>query len=78
MQTQRNFSKNSVKVIEYNFYAVNVVLPNPCVGPLPRIKKYFFLSSTCTEELTSTPKIMQFLLNPLATENVPFLSNPIP
>ena len=33
--------------------------------------------STCTKELISTPKTMQFLPNPLPTEN-PFLSNLIP
>ena len=29
----------------------NVVPSNPYVGPLPRIKIYFSLLSTCTEEL---------------------------
>ena len=33
---------------------------------------------TCTEELISSPKIIQFLPNPIPTENFPFLSNPIP
>ena len=33
--------------------------------------------SACTKELTSTPKIIQFLPNPLPTE-VPFLSNLMP
>ena len=32
----------------------------------------------CTEELVSTAKIIQYLPNPLPSENVPFLSNPIP
>ena len=50
---------------------------NPCIGPSARIKIYFFLLSACTEELISTPKIIQFLPNPLPTENCPFLSNPI-
>ena len=34
--------------------------------------------STCTEELKSTPKIKEFLPNPLPTENFPFLLNPTP
>ena len=38
----------------------------------------FSLLSTCAEELTSTPKIIVFLPNPLATENVPRPPNPIP
>ena len=40
--------------------------------------KYLFLLSTCTEELMFTPKIITFLPNPEATENVPLLSNRIP
>ena len=51
---------------------------NPCVGSSPRIKISFSLLSTCTEELISTPKIMQFLPNPLPNEKVPILSDPIP
>ena len=61
----------SVKLIEYFF-------SNSCVGPSPRTKIYFFLLSTCTKKLMSTPKIIQFLLNPLPTEKVPFLPHPIP
>ena len=56
----------------------NVVSYNPCVGPSPRIKIYFFLLSTCTEELLSSPKIIHFLPDPLPTEKFLFLSNPIP
>ena len=43
---------------------------NPGVGPSPRIKVSFLLLSTGTEQLISTPKIIQFLPNPLPTENV--------
>ena len=77
MQAWTIFCFFSVKLIEYFFSAFNVVSSNPCVGPLPRIKIYFLLSK-CTEELISTPKIMQFLPNSLHTENFPFLSNPVP
>ena len=34
--------------------------------------------STCAEEIISTPRILQFLPNPLPIEKVPFLSNPMP
>ena len=51
---------------------------NPCVGPSPTIEISFFLLSICTEELISTLKIIQFVPNPLLTENFPFLSNPMP
>ena len=67
----------SVKLIEYFFSTVNVVPSNPCVGPSPKTK-LFFLLATCTEELISTLKIIQFPSNLLPTEKVPFLSNPIP
>ena len=33
----------SVKLIEYFFFKVNVVMSNPCVGPSPRIRISFFL-----------------------------------
>ena len=43
------------------------------------LKHFFFLLSTCTEELTSTQKIIALLLHiTLATEKVPHLSGPIP
>ena len=38
----------------------------------------FFVLSTCAEELISIPKVIQFLPNPLPTENFSLLSNPIP
>ena len=76
MQTQIKFLLFSVKLIGYNFSAVDVVPSNPCVGHSPRIKIYFFLLSTCTEELYS--KNYTVSTNPLPTETVPFLSNPIP
>ena len=51
----------------------------PCVGPLSRIKMSYFLLSTWTEELISTPKIITFLPNPsLGNEKDVFVSNPIP
>ena len=56
--------------------AVNVVSSNPCVGPSPRIKIYFFL--LCTEEHISTPKVITLQPNPaLGIEKVPRLSNSI-
>ena len=39
-----------------------MVLFNPCVGPLARIKISLFSLSIFTDELISTPKIMVFLL----------------
>ena len=60
------------------FSAVKVVPSNPCAEPSPRPKIYFFLLSTCTEEFISNSKIIWFLPNPLPTEKIPFLSNPIP
>ena len=47
---------------------------NPCESLSSRTKIYNFLSSTCTEELISTPKMIYFLPNPLPTEKVLFLS----
>ena len=68
-----------MKLFEYFFSAVNVVSSNPCVVPSPGIKMSFFLLSTSTEELASTPKIITFLPNtPVGNEKVPFVSNPIP
>ena len=45
-------------MFEYIFSAVNVTPSNTYVGPSPRIKISFFLLSTCTEELMSTPKFI--------------------
>ena len=68
-----------MQLIEYIFSTVNVVLSNPCVGPSPRIKISFFLFSTCTEELKSTPKMTVMSPNPpLRCKKAPFPSNPIP
>ena len=47
--------------MEYSVSGVNVVLSNPCVGPLPRFKIYLFLLSICTDELMSTPKLIASL-----------------
>ena len=58
---KQNFISGLVKLIEYWVSAVNVVLFIPCVEPLSRIKISFPLSSICTDELISTPKIMTFL-----------------
>ena len=58
---KRNFLFDLEKLIKYSASSANVVLSNPCVGPLPKIKIFFFLLSTCTDELISTPKIMTFL-----------------
>ena len=55
---KRNLFLDSVKLIDYFFSAVNVVLSNPCAEPSPRIRISFFLLSTCTEELIPTPKII--------------------
>ena len=68
----------TVQSFKYFFSAVSVVPSNLRVGSSSRVKVYFFLFSTCTEELISTTKLIQFLSNPLPTEQVYFLSNPIP
>ena len=67
----------SVKLIEYNFYALSVC-SNPCVGPFPRIKISFFLLSVIVNELMSTPKTVTFQPALLPNEKLPCLSNPIP
>ena len=58
--SQCNFKQNfllcSLKLIENNFFAVTAC-SNLCVGPLPRIKIYFFLISVYGDELISTPKL---------------------
>ena len=65
--------------MEYLVSAVNFVPFNPWVLPSPRIKISFFLVSTCTEELKSTPKIITLEPNPpVGNEKIPQLSNLIP
>ena len=78
MQTQTEIFMRSVKLIEYIFSALSVC-SNPYVGPLPKIKKSFFLVLIFVDELISTPIIITFLLNPVpGDEKHPCLSNPIP
>ena len=67
-----------MKLIEYIFSAVNVC-SNPCVGPFPRMKMYFFVLSTWIEELIYATKIIILLPNPPhGHEKLPVLSNPLP
>ena len=68
-----------MKLIAYSASGVTVVSSNPSVGPLTRIKIYFFLLSACTEKLLSTPNIIAFLpiQSPLETEELPHVSIPI-
>ena len=40
---KQNFLLDLEKLIEYRAFAVNRASFYPCVGPLPRIKIYFFL-----------------------------------
>ena len=48
-------------------------------GSLPRIKIFFFLLSTCTNEIISTPKIMTFLPTLTSGNEISeHESNPIP
>ena len=64
--------------MEYLASAVNVVLSNPCIGPIPSIKISFLLLSICTDELMSTPKIMTFLPTlPSGNKNSERKSTPI-
>ena len=48
------------KSIIYLASGVNVVSFNLYVGPWPRIKISLFLSSICTDDFISAPKIMAF------------------
>ena len=65
--------------MRYFVSAVNVVLSNPCVSFLSRIKISFPLLSTCTDKLISTPKIKTFSPNlPSGKEDSPRVSNLIP
>ena len=67
------------KLIEYWASANNVVSSGLCVGPLPQIKVYFFLSSICRDELILTPKIMTFLTTlPSDNKNSEREWNPMP
>ena len=73
LETQVRFMKNffliTTKLMEYIFSAVKVC-SNPCVGPIPKTNKSFFLS---------TPKINTFWPNsPPGNEKLPLLSNPVP
>ena len=74
-----NFFCCSLKLREYSVYGVNVVSSNPFVGPLPRIKIFFFILSAFKEELLSNEYIITFLPNLLRLdkEKVPRVSNSI-
>ena len=57
----------------------SVVLSNPCLRRLPRIKISLFLLLACTDELISTAKIMSFLpQSKFEIEKCERESNPIP
>lgn len=77
---QQNFFHSSLKLIECLASVVSVVSPNSSVRPLPKTEIFFFLLSTCIEELLSTPNIVTFLRNPLPSDNknVHCVSNPVP
>ena len=51
------FFPDCLKLIGYLASVIIWVSSKPCVKPSPRTKISFFLLSTCTEELLSTPKI---------------------
>ena len=61
-----------LKLIQYSIYVINIVSSNQSVGPLPRIKRSFFLFSTYTDKLISTPNIITFLPIPLLCYNKTF------
>ena len=68
-----------VKLIQYWVSTVDVVLLNPSVGLLPRIKISFPLLSICTDEFISAPKIITFLpMLPSGNENSERESNHMP
>ena len=58
---KQNFLFDLEKLIEYWVSVVNVVSSYPCVGPLPRVKISFPLSSVWSNEPISTPKMTTFL-----------------
>ena len=67
------------ELIKYWASAINVVSPNQCVEPLPRIKISLFLISTSADELISIPKIIKFLPTlPSGNENYEYTLSPIP
>ena len=68
----------SVKLIEYWFSAVNIVLFNPCVGPLPRIRISFRLLSICPDEFISAQKITFLPTLPPGNGNSERESNSVP
>ena len=51
-----------MKLIEYIFYGLSVY-SNPCIGPLPEIKIFFFLLSIFADEIMSSMKIITVLPN---------------
>ena len=60
-------------------FVVTAVSSDLCVEPLLRTKTFFFLLSTFTEELLSTPKIMIFLPQlPSGNKNCERALNSIP
>ena len=66
------------KLIEYWVSAVDIVSPNHCVGPKPKIKISFLLLSICTDEVISTSKIMTVLpMLPSGNECSDSESNPL-
>ena len=78
MRVKQNFLFDLGKLIEYSASVFNVVLSNPYVGPLPRIKITFFSLSICTDDLISTPKIMAFAQPKFGSEKNERISNPLP
>ena len=67
---KQNLFLNEIKLIEYLLF-VFAASSNPCVGPSPRTKIYFFLLSVCVGELLSRPKTMTFL--PIPKFKIKFL-----
>ena len=66
------------KINRTHFFALSVC-SSPCVGPLPKIKIFFFLLSVFVHELISTPKVITFLPTSIpGYEKCPCPSNPIP
>ena len=72
------FFPDCVNLIGYLASAINVVSPNPCVGPSTRIKISSFLLSICKNELIAAPKTIIFFLNlPSVNKNSDRESNPM-
>ena len=64
--------------MEYFFFWSQCCIIYSLCETFKKNENSFLFLSRCTEELISTPKIIRFLPNVLATGDVPRMSNPMP